>query len=159
MILLPPNVAVAHQCIHHAGCALLCCFIVITAPVVYLIHSVVLEVEWGHVGSFTGISGEWFGCSLTAALTPIREGGRIFLFFFFLLHNASDANSSISATRYTETLLGSSPCNHGNRRILLVGSGQWWGTSRSASSNSWATCSPAHRGQTLMGQCRQGLEM
>ena len=35
--------------------------------------------------------------------------------------NTSDANSSISAT---ETLLGSSPCNHGNRGILLVGSSQ-----------------------------------
>lgn len=83
MILLPPDVALAHQCIHHAGCALLCCFIVITAPVVYLIHSLVLEVEWGHVGSFTGISGEWFGCSLTAALTSIREEGRIFFFLSF----------------------------------------------------------------------------
>lgn len=81
MILLPPDVAQAHQCIHHAGCALLCCFIVITARVIYLILSLMQEVEWGHVGSFTGISGEWFGCSLTAALTSIREGGGFFFFF------------------------------------------------------------------------------
>lgn len=41
-----------------AGCVLLCCFIVITALVIYLILPLVLEVEWGHVGSFTGISRE-----------------------------------------------------------------------------------------------------
>lgn len=42
----------------------------------------------------------------------------------FFQHNTGDANGSISTTRYTETHLGSSPCNHGNRRILLVGSSQ-----------------------------------
>lgn len=73
------SVAPAEQYILHAGCVLLCCFIVITALVIYLILSPVLEVEWGHVGSFTGISREWFGCSPTAALTSIRGG----IFFFF----------------------------------------------------------------------------
>lgn len=57
----------------------LCCFIAITALVIYLILSLVLEVEWGHVSSFTGISGERFGCSPTAAMTSIRGG----IFFFF----------------------------------------------------------------------------
>lgn len=95
------------------------CFIAITALVIYLIPSLVLEVEWGHVGSFTGISGERFGCSPAAAMTSIRGG-----IFFLFQYSTGDANSSISATRHTETLLGSSPCNHGNRRILLVGSSQ-----------------------------------
>lgn len=47
------------------------------------------------------------------------------IFFIFLFqHNTGAGNGSISTTRYTETHLGSSPCNHGNRRILLVGSSQ-----------------------------------
>lgn len=97
----------------------------ITAPVIHLIFSVVLDVEWGHASSFTGISREWSEHSATAALTSAgRRRGDFFFFLSLSQGNTSDANSSISATRYTETLLGSSPCNHGNRGILLVGSSQ-----------------------------------
>lgn len=53
---------------------------------------------------------------LGAALTSIEGGG--------VQHNTGGANVSISTTRHTETHLGSSPCNHGNRRILLVGNSQ-----------------------------------
>lgn len=136
--------ALAHQYILHAGCA--CCAVSSwSQPWWSISSSLVLEVDWGHVSSFTGISGKWVGCSFTAALTSIREG------FFFSQHNTGDASGSIGTTRYTETHLGSSPCNHGNRRILLVGSSQWWGISHSAPSNNRAACSPAHLELTLMG--------
>lgn len=39
----------------------MCCAVssfMITALVIHLIFSVVLDVEWGHVSSFTGISSE-----------------------------------------------------------------------------------------------------
>lgn len=58
ILFFPVSVPLALQYILHVGSVLLHYFIVITAPVIYLILSLVQEVEWGHVGSFIGISGE-----------------------------------------------------------------------------------------------------
>lgn len=54
------SAALAQHYILHAGCVSLWRFIVVTDLVIYLIAFLVKEVEWGHVGSFTGISREQF---------------------------------------------------------------------------------------------------
>lgn len=45
ILFFPLSVAPAQQCILHAGCVFLCCFIVITALPIYLILSLMQEVE------------------------------------------------------------------------------------------------------------------
>lgn len=59
----------------------------ITAPVIHLIFSAVLDVAWGHVSSFTGISRERSEHSATAAPTSVRRRRVVVVgggFFFFI---------------------------------------------------------------------------
>lgn len=111
------SVTLPHQCIHHAGHAML--FHRNHSPG-DLSHP--LSCAGGGVGPCGLIyRHQWRAIWVQPHCSHDFHQRRDFL---SLQYSTGDANSSISATRHAETLLGSSPCNHGNRRILLVGSSQ-----------------------------------